>query len=101
MKELVTSCAVGKIEGKIAIDLSDLEDKLGEADMPIALMPRLNAITLIQMDGNFAQEEFEKALAINVEACKKIHEMQKEALKQKYLMIKETVEEKNESEGVE
>src|SRR5438046_4653445 len=29
MKEMVAACAVGKIEGKLALDLSDAEDKYG------------------------------------------------------------------------
>jgi len=99
MKSLVSACAVGKIEGQIALDLSDLEDKYGEADMPVALMPSFNTITLIQMDGSFTQDEFAKALDMAVESCNQIHEMQKTALKEKYLSIKEEVEEKEESGG--
>jgi len=97
MKSLVSACAVGKIEGQIALDLSDLEDKYGEADMPVAFMPSFNTITLVQMDGAFTLEEFSKALDIAAESCKQIHEMQKTALKGKYLSIKEEVE-KEESE---
>ena len=99
MKSLVSACAVGKIEGQITLDLSDLEDKYGEADMPVALMPGFNAITLIQMDGSFTPDEFAKALDMAVESCKQIHEIQKTALKEKYLSIKEEAEEKEESEG--
>ena len=80
-------------------DLSDLEDKYGEADMPVALMPSFNTITLVQMDGSFTLEEFAKSLDIAVESCRQIHEMQKTALKGKYLSIKEEVEEKEGSEG--
>ena len=98
MKSLVSACAVGKVEGQIALDLSDLEDKYGEADMPVAFMPSFNTITLVQMDGSFTLEEFAKALDIAAEACGQIHEMQKTALKGKYLSIKEEVEEKGEVE---
>lgn len=97
MKSLVSACAVGKIEGQIALDLSDLEDKYGEADMPLAFMPSFNTITLVQMDGSLTLEEFAKALDMAVESCKQIHEMQKAALKAKYISIKEEVEEKEES----
>mgnify|MGYP001069778127 CR=1 FL=1 len=99
MKSLVSACAVGKIEGQIALDLSDLEDKYGEADMPVALMPSFNKITLVQMDGSLTLEEFAKALDMAVDSCKQIHEMQKTALKGKYLLIKEEVEEKEGNEG--
>jgi len=98
MKSLVSACAIGKIEGQIALDLSDLEDKYGEADMPVALMPSFNKITLVQMDGSLTLEEFGKALDMAVDSCKEIHEMQKTALKGKYLLIKEEVEEKEGNE---
>lgn len=96
MRELVSSCAVGKIMGKVAIDLSDIEDKQGEADLPIAYMPRSNALSLLQMDGSFSEEELNRALDMGIEACKRLHEMQKEALKRKYVAIKEQAEEKEE-----
>ena len=99
MKSLVSACAVGKIEGQIALDLSDLEDKYGEADMPIALMPSFSKITLVQMDGSLTLEEFAKAVDMAVDICKQIHEMQKTALKGEYLLIKEEVEGKEGSEG--
>jgi len=89
MKSLVSACAVGKVNGKIVLDLTDIEDKLGEADMPVAIMPSFNTITLLQMNGVLTREEFEKALNMAVEACKKIHEIQRETLKKKYVIMKE------------
>jgi exosome complex component RRP41 len=97
MKDLVVACAAGKVDGQVVLDLCDAEDKLGEADMPVAMIPSTGAVTLIQMDGNLSPEEFQKALSMAVEGCRKIHEMQKEALKRKYLLIKEAVEEKMEA----
>lgn len=91
MRELVSACAVGKVAGQLALDLSDVEDQNGDADMPIAMMPNLSAITLMQMDGFFSQEEFEKALEMAVNACRKLHEQQRDALKGKYLTIGEGV----------
>jgi len=73
--------------------LYDAEDKLGAADVPVAYMPNLNAITLLQMDGNLTPEEFEKAMNMAMDGCKKINEMQKEPLKNKYMVVKEEAEE--------
>jgi exosome complex component RRP41 len=95
LKELVSACAAGKIQGKVVLDLSDAEDKEGEADLPIAYMPNSNGISLLQMDGQLTLEEFEAALEMGINACKQIHEMQKNALKQRYLTIKEETEEKS------
>jgi exosome complex component RRP41 len=93
MRDLVVGCAAGKIDDSVVVDLYDAEDKLGVADVPVAYMPSLNAITLLQMDGVLAPEEFEKAVNIAVEGCKKIYQMQKEALRTKYMTVKEEVEE--------
>jgi len=87
LRDLVAACAVGKIEGKLALDLSDIEDKLGEADMPIAYMPSLGRISLLQMDGVFSEEEFIKALNMAKDACLRIYELQKQCLKSRYVSI--------------
>jgi exosome complex component RRP41 len=93
MRDLVVSCAAGKADDTIVLDLMDEEDKLGTADVPVALMPNLNAITLLQMDGKLTHEEFESAVNLAIEGCKKIYNVQKEALKAKYVGIKEEAEE--------
>ncbi|RLG99833.1 exosome complex exonuclease Rrp41 [Candidatus Bathyarchaeota archaeon] len=93
MRDLVCACAAGKVDGTIVLDLTDIEDKKGEADLPTAMMPNSKSITLLQMDGMLTPGEFEKALNLAVEGCKKIYSLQKEALKAKYVAIKEAVEE--------
>ena len=93
MRDLVVACAAGKIDDTVVLDLYDAEDKLGAADVPVAYMPNLNAITLLQMDGILTSEEFEKAISMAIDGCKKIYEMQKEALKTKYMVVKEAGEE--------
>ncbi len=92
MRDLVVACAAGKVEDTVVLDLYDAEDKLGAADVPVAYMPNLNAITLLQMDGILSQAEMEKAVNMAMEGCKKIYVMQKEALKTKYMVVKETEE---------
>jgi len=84
LRDLTVACAVGKIEGHIVVDLSDAEDKLGEADMPVAIVPALGKISLLQMDGMLTEEEFTEALNLAKKSCMKIYELQKQALKSKY-----------------
>jgi exosome complex component RRP41 len=93
MRDLVVGCAAGKIDDTVVLDLYDAEDKLGAADVPVAYMPNLNAITLLQMDGLLTTDEFEKAINMAMDGCRKIYEMQKEALKTKYMVVKEIGEE--------
>jgi len=93
MRDLVAACAAGKVEGQIVLDLTDAEDKAGEADMPLAYMPNANAVTLLQMDGMSTGEEFEQMVNLAVEGCKQVYQLQKEALKTKYMAAKEVVKE--------
>jgi exosome complex component RRP41 len=92
MRDLVVACSAGKVDSTIVLDLMDTEDKMGSADVPVALMPNLNAVTLLQMDGILTSEEFDKALNLALEGCRKIYVMQKEALKAKYVSVKEVEE---------
>ena len=93
MRGLVAACAAGKVEGRLVLDLNDIEDKEGEADLPLAWMSHSNAITLLQMDGGLTLDEFGQAVNMAVEGCKQIHGLQKETLKAKYVAVKEEVEE--------
>lgn len=92
MRDLVVACAAGKVDDTVVVDLYDAEDKLGVADVPVAYMPSLNAVTLLQMDGILKPEEFEKAINMAMDGCRKIYEVQKEALKTKYMVVKEVEE---------
>jgi exosome complex component RRP41 len=93
MRDLVVACAAGKADGKLIVDLMDTEDKVGEADVPVAFMPNLNAITLLQMDGSLSVDEFENAIGMAIDGCKQLYALQKEALKSKYVAVKEAEEE--------
>ena len=87
MRDLVVACAAGKADGKILLDLMDTEDKVGEADIPVAFMPNLNAITLLQMDGNVSVDEIENTINMALDGCKQLYILQKEALKSKYVTV--------------
>ena len=80
MKSLVSSCAVGKVDDTLVLDLMKEEDNYGQADMPIAMTVKDGKITLIQMDGDLTKEEFEKGLELAISGCKEIYEIQKKAL---------------------
>jgi len=93
LRDLIVGCAAGKVEDWIVLDLNDLEDKFGNADLPVALLPRSSELTLLQMDGLLSSEEFEEALKLATEGCRQIHTMQREALRQKYSAVREVAEE--------
>jgi len=84
VRDLVASCAAGKIDGQLVLDLGDYEDKEGDADVPLAYMPKTEHVTLLQMDGILTQDEFNGCIDLAIEGCKQIYEVQREALKKKY-----------------
>jgi len=81
MKDLVVACAAGKVEGQVVLDLLKEEDNYGQADLPVAMMPKNEEIVLLQMDGHMTQEEFDRALSMAMDGCRKVYEMQKETLR--------------------
>jgi exosome complex component RRP41 len=84
MRDIPVSCAAGKVDGHIVLDLGKDEDNYGEADLPIAISPRSGEILLLQMDGHMTFEEFETALSLAIRGCHTISEMQKNVIINKY-----------------
>jgi exosome complex component RRP41 len=83
MKGLITSCAFGKVDGQIVIDLNKEEDNSGEADFPVA-MTQDGEITLLQMDGHLTSEEIKKGLELVRKGCKEILKIQQAVLRKKF-----------------
>ena len=93
MRDLVVGVAAGNLSDNVVLDLDDVEDKYGEGDLPIAVLPNLNEIVLLQSDGTFTPDQYKEALDLMMPACKKIYEKQREALTNKYSRITEEVSE--------
>ncbi|KAH7423791.1 hypothetical protein KP509_12G074100 [Ceratopteris richardii] len=60
MRDIVASCAS---------DLNYLEDSGGGPDVTIALLPKLDKITLLQMDAKLPLEMFEKVFELGNKGC--------------------------------
>jgi exosome complex component RRP41 len=84
MRDLVAGIAVGKVEGTLVLDINEEEDMYGEADMPIAVMPGLGQITLIQLNGVLVEEEIRRAVELGMKGARIVYEVQKEALRKRY-----------------
>ncbi len=96
MRSLVTAVAVGKANGQIILDLSDVEDKEGGGDIPVAIIQNTQEISLFQADGIFTAEEIKKVLELAIDASKQIFEIQKEALTHKFRKFEIEAEESEE-----
>lgn len=87
MRDMVAAVSCGVIDHQIAIDLDGPEEHLEDvevADIPVAMIPSTEEITLLQMDGKVSKEELMKALETVKPVLKNIAEIQRKALKEKY-----------------
>ncbi|MBD3361539.1 exosome complex exonuclease Rrp41 [Candidatus Woesearchaeota archaeon] len=85
MKDLVIAMSVGMLEGELIADVNGVEDcELGATDIPIAYIPSMDKISLLQIDGEISREDLKKALELGKKKCLEIYEIQKKALKEKY-----------------
>lgn len=87
MRSLVSAVAVGRIDGEIVTDLSGIEDKAGEADLPCAITWFNEELSLLQFDGDMNLKDLDEYLKLAKDALTKIYALQLEALKSKYLTI--------------
>jgi len=89
MRDLIAGVAVGKADGVLVLDLNEPEDMWGEADMPVALMPSLKQVALLQLNGNMTSQEFRQGLEMAQKGIETIYNLQREAIKNKYAEYKE------------
>lgn len=92
MKDMVAAVSVGHVDGTLLVDLDyseeQYEDERGNkpprADIPIALIPSTEEFTLLQMDGEISKEKLYEALKMGVPVLRRIAEVQRAALKDRY-----------------
>ena len=84
MRDLVSSCSVGIVDGEIMLDIAGKEDTMGELDLPIAYYHRKKEITLMQMDGIASPEQVKQLIRIAIKGCEQIYAAQQKALRAKY-----------------
>ena len=89
MRDLVSACAAGKVADRIVLDINNEEDQEGQADMPVALMPNVGKITLLQLDGMLKPEEFKTCMQTALIGCRRVYEIQRKALMEKYFQTGE------------
>jgi len=84
MRDMVVGCSCGLIGETVVADLDDTEDKEGNGDMPVAIMPNFGLVTLLQVDGIYTRANFQKAFELAIEKGKQIYGMQREALTKRF-----------------
>ncbi|MEM0001845.1 MAG: exosome complex exonuclease Rrp41 [Desulfurococcaceae archaeon] len=91
MKDLVIGVAVGKVDGVLVVDVNEVEDQYGEADLPIGITPNLGEIVLFQLNGVLTRDELRNAVELAFKATEYIYKVAKDALHSKYMKLLEEV----------
>ncbi len=86
MKEMISSVAVGQVDGTVVVDLCYDEESYDAivSDIPVAMTHNGKEITLLQMDGEISKEDLLEALELAKSATEKVYELQKKVLKEKF-----------------
>ncbi len=86
MKDMVSSVAVGQVDGTVVADLNYGEEAYDAivSDIPVAMLHNTKEVVLLQMDGEISKNDLIKALELAKVATEKIYEVQKKALKEKF-----------------
>lgn len=85
MRDLVSATGVGKAYNEVVLDLNKFEEDAPDAvDIPIAILPNSEEIVLLQMDGPLTKKEWDAVVKLGITGCKKVYEMQKKALLERY-----------------
>lgn len=84
MRDLISSVSVGKIDGKLVLDIAGVEDNYGEVDMAVATIGGSDKFVLLQADGILTKEEFIKLLDMAQKGCAEVYAKQKKALLEYY-----------------
>ncbi|EXC22513.1 Exosome complex component [Morus notabilis] len=72
MRDLVTSCSAGYLNSTPLLDLNYVEDSAGGADVTVGIFPKLDKVTLLQMDAKLPLDIFENVMQLATEGCKAI-----------------------------
>jgi len=86
MTDMVSSVAVGQVDGTVVADLMYNEEAYPAivSDVPVAMLHNTKEITLLQMDGEISREDLMKALEIAKDATEKVYQEQMKALQEKF-----------------
>lgn len=86
MKDMVSSVAVGQVDGTVISDLDYSEESYPAvvSDIPVAMLHNSKEVSLLQMDGEISKEDLLSALEMAETATEKIYQVQVKALKEKF-----------------
>jgi len=89
MRDMPFAVSVGKVGDTLILDMNKIEDNYSNADMPMAINPRMKEISLLQMDGELTPKQIHEGMEMVLRAGEKISKLQREALRRPYEKVQE------------
>ncbi|KAL8138518.1 hypothetical protein V2J09_004519 [Rumex salicifolius] len=80
MNDLVTCCSAGYLNATPLLDLTYEEDSAKGPDVVVGFLPKLEKITLLQMDSKLQVDTFETVMQLAIEGCKAVASYIREVL---------------------
>lgn len=80
MRDIVASCSSGYLNNTPLLDLNYLEDSGGGPDVTVGLLPKIDKISLLQMDAKLPMEMFENVFDLGAKGCKAVAQYMREIL---------------------
>ena len=87
MKDMVSSVAMGCVDGSVVTDLNYNEEAYEDgpvSDIPIAMIHNTKESSLLQMDGEISKDKLMQAIEMAKVATEKVYQLQIKALKEKF-----------------
>ncbi|OWM70487.1 exosome complex component RRP41 homolog [Punica granatum] len=72
MRDLVTSCSAGYLNSTPLLDLNYVEDSAGGPDVTVGILPKMDKVTLLQMDSKLPIDTFDNVMQLAIEGCKAV-----------------------------
>lgn len=91
VRDLIGGIATGLYKDEVCLDLNGEEDMKGTGDMPILYAPEIDEVALFQLDGKFTLDQFKESFNTSLLAIKDIVNVIKDALRMKYIKVREEV----------
>ncbi|XVE77233.1 hypothetical protein DITRI_Ditri13aG0045700 [Diplodiscus trichospermus] len=80
MRDIATSCSAGYLNSTPLLDLNYIENSAGGPDVTVGILPKLDKVTLLQMDAKLPMDIFENVMGLAIEGYKAVANYIREVL---------------------
>jgi len=73
MSDYVCACSAGCIENEAILDLNFTEESYDTPELSVALLPKSEKVTLLQMESRLHVDKFESVMELAAKGCKEVY----------------------------